>query len=121
LEEAKALCDQVVSKYKGIAIVMVGTEIPLPLESGNNSLNVNFEIQKTTDITADFTLLFEEKNNGTSTTEREAHRDLVLNKKADGSIALIKNKTELAVVNGQNIEMTVIIEDLVSTFRGLRK
>lgn len=109
------------SKYKGTAIVMGGTEIPLPLESGNNSLNINFIVEKTTDITADFTLIFEEKTDAILKTESEEHNGLALNRKPDGSISLIENNKELAVVSGQNIEMTVVIEELTSTFKGLKK
>ena len=50
-------------------------------------------------------------------TEYEDHKGLILNRKRDGIISLIENEKELAVVNGQNIEMTVEIEELKSTFK----
>jgi hypothetical protein len=53
-------------------------------------------------------------------TEYEDHKGLILNRKRDGSISLIENEKELAVVNGQNIEMTVVIEEFTSTFKGLK-
>ncbi len=120
-ENTPTLGDLVAGEYKGISIVLGGTEIPLPLESGTNSLNLNFEILKTTDITADLKLIFEEKTYGVLKTETENHKGVILNRKPDGSISLIEESKELAVVSGQNIEMTVVIEDLTTTFKGLKK
>jgi hypothetical protein len=120
-ENTPTLGDLVAGEYKGISIVLGGTEIPLPLESGTNSLNLNFVILKTTDITADLTLIFDEKTNGILKTEKEEHKGVVLNRKPDGGISLMENSKELAVVSGQKIEMTVVIEDLKTTFKGLKK
>lgn len=120
-ENTPTLGDLVAGEYKGISIVLGGTEIPLPLESGTNSLNLNFVILKTTDITADLTLIFEEKTNGILKTEKEEHKGLILNRKPDGSISMIEDEKELASVSGQNFEMTVVFEELTSTFKGLKK
>lgn len=120
-ENNPTLGDLVAGEYKGISIVLGGTEIPLPLESGTNSLNLNFVILKTTDITADLTLIFEEKTNGILKTEKEEHKGLILKRKPDGSISLIEDEKELASVSGQNFEMTVVFEELTSTFKGLKK
>jgi hypothetical protein len=120
-ENNPTLGDLVAGEYKGISIVLGGTEIPLPLESGTNFLNLNFKIFRNTDITADLTLIFEEKTNGILKTEKEEHKGLILNRKPDGGISLMEDGKELAVVSGQNIEMTVVIEDLTTTFKGLKK
>lgn len=81
IENTKTLGDLAAGEYKGIAIVLGGTEIPLPLESGDNSLNINFIVQKTSDITVDFQIVSEEKTNGIMKTEYEDHKGLILNGK----------------------------------------
>lgn len=121
IENIKTLGDIASGEYKGIAIVLGGTEIPLPLENGDNSLNINFIISKSTELTADFRIVFEEKTNGIMKTEYEDHKGLTLTRNPNGSISLVENDKELAVVNGQNLEMTVVIEELTSTFKGLKK
>ena len=46
IENTKTLGDLAAGEYKDIAIVLGDTEIPLPLESGDNSLNINPIVQK---------------------------------------------------------------------------
>ena len=119
-EIEKSLGDMVAGEYKGTSIILGGTEIPLPLESGTNYLNLDFTVTKSTELSANLQLIFTEKSNGVLSTETEDHPNLKLIRKENSSIGLMENGEELAVVYGQNIEMTVVLEELTTTFKGLK-
>ena len=120
-ENEPTLAQKVIGEYKGTSINMGGTEIPIPFISDKNSLDLAFNIQTISDYSVALELNLIESTNGVAETTTENHPLISLLQNTDGSISLIEKGQILAIVSGQNIELTVEFNDLKTVFRGVKK
>jgi hypothetical protein len=109
----------VIGTYVGKLLRLGGREIPLPLTSDGNTIEVEFEVTAASSPeTANLKFTFKQNNKGVRTKDVEDFLDLQIVEGLNSEILLQKENKTTATVKGNLIDLSFEFEGVVASFIG---
>jgi hypothetical protein len=120
-EPELSLADQAAGNYEANAMVVSGTPLALPFQSGNSKIEVKLVIAKVTETSVDMTILLYETANGKTTEDKEVVSNITLTKNADGSIQMYEGTSKIGNIIGKSLSYETVVEGIEATLKAEKK
>lgn len=116
----KPLSDQVSGEYEASAIIISGTPLPLPFQSGNSKISVAITVARLTDVSIKMKVVLTEVNNGKTTLEEETIDNIQL-VKSGGVITMSVSGVKIGTVENDSLIYGSVVKGVEATLKAEKK